>query len=217
MKTFLLLTAVLAAVASTAQAQAVFAHVVLGNNGAYQVSDWESDIRFAASKEIEAFVLNICPPLAGTVLEQVELAFQAVANIGNGFKLFFSFDYLGSGTPWATNDIITLLKKYGSNEGYFKYDAKPFVSTFEGPTNSEVEQWLTIRAAIPGGIYFVPDWTSQGPGYRMDLYDGAFSWDMWPDGPTNMTTHQDQAWLNTLLPAKKTYMMGTSCCGRCNA
>lgn len=89
-----------------------------------------------------------------------------------------------------------------------KHEGRPLVSTFEGPTNSDVSQWATIRSKIVGGIYFVPDWTSQGPGFRMDLYDGAFSWDMWPDGPNNMTTKPDEAWQSALKRANKTYMMG---------
>ena len=49
----------------------------------------------------------------------------------------------------------------------------PFVSTFEGPDNSE--DWTGIRAAIP--IFFVPDWTSVGPdafkANKAQVTDGA--------------------------------------------
>lgn len=91
-----------------------------------------------------------------------------------------------------------------------QYNNKPFVSTFEGPTNSDVTQWSTIRSSISGGIYFVPCWTSQGPGYMTNLYDGAFSWDMWANGPVNKTTAADQAWVNNLKPKGKSFMMGRS-------
>ena len=48
------------------------------------------------------------------------------------------------------------------------------VSTFEGPQNSNINDWPTINSSIPGGIYFVPDWTSLGPGgFSTDLVDGA--------------------------------------------
>ena len=89
-----------------------------------------------------------------------------------------------------------------------QYEGKPFVSTFEGPTNSDVTQWANINSTYSGGIYFIPDWTSQGPGYEMDLYDGAFSWNMWPDGPSNISTALDTPWTDSLTPAGKTYMMG---------
>jgi hypothetical protein len=61
---------------------------------------------------------------------------------------------------------------------------------------------------MPHGIYFVPDWTSQGPGYEVDLYDGAFSWDMWPEGPRNVSLAPDEAWAASLKPIGKSYMMG---------
>ena len=206
----LIIAAVLATATKFALAQSVFAHVIVGNNGAYTVSNWESDIKLASSKGIDAFALNIAPPLEGTVSAQSALAFQAAENVGNGFKLFFSFDYLGSGTPWATDDIVSLLNQYGGKGAYFKYEGKPFVSTFEGPSNSDVSQWSTIRQAVSGGIYFVPDWTSEGPGYESQLYDGAFSWDMWPTGPHAMTTTEDKAWQSSLQPSGKSYMMGVS-------
>lgn len=44
----------------------------------------------------------------------------------------------------------------------------------------------------------------------MNLYDGAFSWNMWPDGPHNMTTAPDEEWQASLKPAGKSYMMGIS-------
>lgn len=66
--------------------------------------------------------------------------------------------------------------------------------------------WTRIRAAIPSGIYFMPDWTSQGPGWNRDLVDGYFSWDMWPAGAADMTTAADEAYAAT----GASYMMGVS-------
>ncbi|KAK5164026.1 Glucan endo-1,3-alpha-glucosidase agn1 [Saxophila tyrrhenica] len=191
-------------------AQAVFAHVIVGNTAAYTLETWKSDIKLAASKGIDAFVLNIAPPLEGTVLEQSALAFEAANSLANGFKLFFSFDYLGSGIPWATEDIVALLHRYCRNRAHYRHNGRLFVSTFEGPTNSDVGQWATIREKIPGGIYFVPDWTSQGLGFETSLYDGAFSWNMWPKGPENMTVNEDRAWQTSLKRSSKSYMMGVS-------
>ncbi|KAK3723929.1 Glucan endo-1,3-alpha-glucosidase agn1 [Vermiconidia calcicola] len=191
-------------------AQSVFAHVIVGNNDAYTVADWQSDISLAASKGIDAFVLNIATPLSGTAGSQSAFAFEAAKNLGASFKLFFSFDYEGGEGPWSTNDILTLLRQYGHDGSYFQYEGRPFVSTFEGPGNSDVSQWAEIRRALPGGIYFVPDWSSQGPGFEMPLYDGAFSWNMWPDGPQNMTTDPDIGWLDSLKKGGKSYMMGVS-------
>lgn len=105
-------------------------------------------------------------------------AFQAAnaltGTLSSDFKLFFSFDYLGGAGPWPKDTVISILQDYGSNGAYFHVDGKPFVSTFEGPTNSDITEWSTIRTAVEGGIYFVPDWTSLGPnGVDLNLIDGA--------------------------------------------
>lgn len=205
---FLALLAVLATLAAQTQSQAVFAHVIVGNNAAYTPANWASDIALAAAKGIDAFALNIAPPLVGTVERQVAMAFSAAEASGTTFRLFFSFDYEGSGTPWDTADILTLLTQYAASEAYFRQEGRPFVSTFEGPGNSDVEQWSEIRASVKGGIYFVPAWTSRGPSFRQDLIDGAFSWNMWPDGARDMGTEADEAWMDALAGDGKSYMMG---------
>jgi glucan endo-1,3-alpha-glucosidase len=85
------------------------------------------------------------------------------------------------------------------------------VSTFEGTAN--VGDWAqggAIRSAT-GDLYFVPEWTSLGPsGLTPDLdsIEGFFSWNIWPDGATNMTDAADLSW--TAVLSGKTYMMGVS-------
>lgn len=108
----------------------------VGNTYSYAVSNWQSDISLAASAGIDAFVLNVATPLSGATTQVVcrtskrcccrnsltvgqANAFQAANKAGNGFKLFFSFDYLGGEGPWATDDILTLLKEYSGNPAYF--------------------------------------------------------------------------------------------------
>ncbi|KAF2479361.1 glycosyl hydrolase family 71-domain-containing protein [Neohortaea acidophila] len=205
------LLALLGFAIARAEAQHVFAHVLVGTTVGYTVANWQNDIQLAASFGIEAFALNIGTPLQGITATQVANAFQAAAALNTSFQLFFSFDYLGgTAGAWQTSDIVNLLQNYTTSPSYFQYQGRPFVSTFEGPTVSNVNQWSTIRSSISGGIYFVPDWSSQGPGYNMNLYDGAFSWTMWPDGPNQMTTAPDQQWTSSLTPANKTYMMGVS-------
>lgn len=67
-----------------------------------------------------------------------------------------------------------------------------------------MNMWSGIRASVPSGIYFVPDWTSQGPGWNQQLVDGYFSWDMWPVGASNISTDTDNAYKAT----GASYMMG---------
>jgi glucan endo-1,3-alpha-glucosidase len=60
-------------------------------------------------------------------------------------------------------------------------------------------------------VYFVPDWTSLGPGgigADLNNIEGFFSWDMWPNGATNKTADGDQAWKSAV--SGKTFMMGVS-------
>ncbi|KAK3067551.1 hypothetical protein LTR53_015524 [Teratosphaeriaceae sp. CCFEE 6253] len=195
-------------------AQSVFAHVIVGNTASYDVAQWTADIQLAASYHIDGLVLNIATPYSGATATQLSYAFQAADTLStsHAFKLLLSFDYLG-GTDgaWIDTDMIGILKTYGPKHTYFHVDGKPMVSTFEGPSNSNIQDWTYINSSVPGGVYFVPDWTSLGPsGFSTDLVDGAFSWDMWPDGPTNISTAADSAWAGWLKPAGKSYMMGVS-------
>jgi glucan endo-1,3-alpha-glucosidase len=135
----------------------------VGNTGSYDVNDWTNEIKTAAEAGIDGFALNIGTPLSGNTETQIENAFKAVN--GQSFKLFFSFDYEG-GTdgPWSASDVAKVLKKYASNKAHYKVDGAALASTFEGPDNAQ--DWAeggTIRSAVPGGIHFIPDWTSLGP------------------------------------------------------
>ncbi|KAL8936966.1 MAG: hypothetical protein Q9216_004663, partial [Gyalolechia sp. 2 TL-2023] len=184
--------------------KSVFAHHIVGNTYAYTPSDWANDINLAKAAGIDAFALNIA---AHTDYNNAQLDQAYDAAESAGFKLFLSFDYAAQG-PWSPSAVITLLQKYAGSPAQFKVNGASFVSTFEGPDNSD--DWRAIRAAVP--IFFLPDWTSQGPdGFRkskLDVVDGAFSWDAWPEGATNKTAESDKAWKAAL--GSKAYMMPIS-------
>lgn len=123
-----LLSGLLASLPSLAAAQAVFAHVIVGNTQSYDVAQWESDIRLAASYGIDGFALNIAEPWnSGGTATQMSYAFQAANNLRGkiplDFKMFFSFDYLGgpngSNGGWSTSDLVQILKAYGPNGAYY--------------------------------------------------------------------------------------------------
>ncbi|KAL9087001.1 MAG: hypothetical protein Q9165_006829 [Trypethelium subeluteriae] len=194
---FFLCTAVAAVNAQVGPA--VFAHVI-----------WQTEIGVAQEAAIDGFVLNIGTPLAGTTQTQISNAFTAAAAQPGGFKLLFSFDYLGgSDGAWAATDVESVLSQYASNAAYYKANGQPLVSTFEGTSNTG--DWSGISSSVPGGIYFMPDWTSLGPngiGQYSDIIQGAFSWDMWPHGPNNSTDDVDKSWQSAL--SGKSYMMGVS-------
>jgi hypothetical protein len=170
---------------------------------------WQADMHLAQAAGIDAFVLNVAPPLAGRTSIQVAHAFQAAASLNSNFKLLFAFDYLGGGRPWTVVDVVHLLRTYTPDMAYFRHNNLPLVSTFEGCDN--INDWLSIRASIPEYICFMPCWTSLGPkgiSAYLDIVDGAFSWDMWPQGANDMSDDVDTAWKDAL--GEKPYMMGVS-------
>jgi len=190
--------------------KSVFAHVIVGNTAAHDVAAWTKDISMAANVGIDAFVLNMGHN-DGNVPAQVANAFQAAEQYRGQFDLFFAFDYLGGGSPWPANEVIDYLNKYKNSTAYFKVDNKLMVSTFEGVGNTQDwAQYGPIRSAV-GPIHFVPDWSSLGPNgikAHLDKIEGAFSWDMWPNGATDMDISTDLAWQQAL--GSKDYMMGVS-------
>ncbi|KAL9027222.1 MAG: hypothetical protein Q9196_004223 [Gyalolechia fulgens] len=190
--------------------KSVFAHHIdlsilqVGNTAAYGPSDWENDINLAKDVGIDAFALNIAAQTDYNEA-QLENAYRAAESLG--FKLFLSFDYAAQG-PWSSSAVLTLLQRYAASPAQFMVNGASFVSTFEGPDNSD--DWRQIRASVP--IYFLPDWTSIGPDAfrttKLDVVDGAFSWDAWPQGATDKTDESDQLWKAAL--GSKTYMMPVS-------
>jgi glucan endo-1,3-alpha-glucosidase len=170
-------------------------------------------MQIAQSAGIDGFVLNTAPSqdpaggISGAIGTQLANAFSAANDLGSTFKLFIAFDYLGGGKPWNIDDVKSTLQLYANNPAYFRYDDRAYVSTFEGTGN--MGDWPSIRAAVSGGIFFVPDWTSLGPDgikAQSGIIDGAYSWDMWPSGPFDKTSDSDVAW-KTALEGKH-YMMG---------
>ena len=182
----------------------------MGNTADYDVAQWQTEMSVAQEATIDGFVLNIGTPLAGTTQTQIQNAFDAAAAQPDDFKLLFSFDYLGgSDGAWAASDVETVLSTYAGKDQHYKVNGQPLVSTFEGVNNAG--DWSGIAGSVPGGIYFMPAWTSLGPSgitQYSDTVQGAFSWDMWPHGPNNSTDDTDKAW-QAALPGKS-YMMGVS-------
>ncbi|KAL8803053.1 MAG: hypothetical protein Q9182_003423 [Xanthomendoza sp. 2 TL-2023] len=183
--------------------KSVFAHHIVGlllphltsNTAAYGPSDWQNDISLAKAAGIDAFVLNIA---AQTDYNNVQIANAYSAAESLQFKLFFSFDYAAQG-PWQPSAVIALLQQYANSAAQMKVHGASLVSTFEGPDSSN--DWRAIRAALP--IFFLPDWTSVGPDAfrtsKLDVTDGAFSWDAWPQGAKDKTDASDKAWKSCIV------------------
>lgn len=197
--------------------KAAFAHVVVGNTASHTQDTWAADISLAAATGLDAFALNIAYPDTN-IPTQVANAFAAAEAAGGGFKLFFSFDYLGGGqgtaSYWpATGDysVASMLNEYKSSSAYFLHNGIPLVSTFEGTENiADWAQGGSIRSAV-GSLFFVPDWTSLGTAGITDYLDnieGFFNWNIWPNGAENSTDASDKDWQAAI--GDKAFMMGVS-------
>jgi hypothetical protein len=175
----------------------------VGNTQNFAPEDWTNDITLAKQSKIDGFALNIAPQDT-TTDALLKAAYDAAAAVGD-FKMFISFDYL-SGGPWNADEVINKINTYKSHPAQFLYNGEPLVSTFEGVNNAG--DWAGIKGAT--GCFFVPSWTSMGPSFADHLgeVDGAFSWDLWPEGATDKDTSSDEMWINML--AGKPYMMGVS-------
>ena len=177
----------------------------VGNNQHWSVGQWSDDISIAQDVGIDGFALNIVFPFDGALQATVQNAYKAAE--ATGFKLFFSFDYLG-GAPWPQSSVVSVLNQYASSGAQFKVDGKSFASTFEGTGNKG--DWDSIKGSVSGGVYFVPDWSSLGakPFAAESSVDGGFSWNCWPNGASDMNDSDDVLWQSSL--GSKSFMMGVS-------
>ncbi|KAI9039615.1 glycoside hydrolase family 71 protein [Aspergillus affinis] len=172
------------------------------NTANWTSSQWESDISAAQDAHIDAFALNMAVGDAANS-KALPMAFRAASDLG--FKLFFSFDYAGNG-PWSEDTVISLINEWSAYGGYYEHDGKPFVSTFEGPSNSD--DWTKIKSETD--CFFIPDWSSVGAKAAVELgtADGLFNWAAWPWGDWDMNTYTDASYLDYL--DGKPYMMPAS-------
>jgi hypothetical protein len=189
-----------------AKPQGVFAHFMVGNVPTWTLQSWTNDINVAIAARIDAFALNMAyNEDGGADAAQVDLAFAAANK--TSFKLFFSFDYAGNGA-WPSSAVLKLIQQYQNNPAYYKYNNKPFVSTFEGPANAN--DWISIKKTT--GCFFMPDWSSLGAAAAVNagggVADGLFSWAAWPWGNNDMNTYVDASYIQFL--AGKPYMMPVS-------
>ncbi|KAM7186640.1 Glycoside hydrolase [Rhypophila sp. PSN 637] len=183
----------------------VFAHYMVGLTLGQPLDVWEHDVKTAKDAGIDGFALNIGPSDPWTA-EQLKLAYDA-AEEASDFVVFPSFD-MACG-EWSVDQVVDIINQYKNHAAQMTVDGKPFVSTFEGP--GWADNWLTVRERT-GDIFLVPDWSSIGPygvGEKLDIIDGAFSWDTWPKaGQHRINPDEDKIYKSVL--GEKKYMMGVS-------
>ncbi|KAI1742932.1 glycoside hydrolase family 71 protein [Xylaria scruposa] len=182
----------------------VFAHYIVGLTSGQSRDQWQLDISQAKASGIDGFALNVGAQDSYNSA-QLPLAYDVAS--ANGFSVFLSFDMAAS--SWSADQISSYINTYKGYGSQFKLNGLPVVSTFEGPSQSDI--WPGVRSAT-GGIFFIPDWASlgaQGVGAKSSLIDGAFNWGAWPEANQyTMSTGNDVAYKSVLNG--KPYMMGVS-------
>lgn len=135
--------------------------------------------------------------------------YYAAAEQHGSFSLFISFDYAASqpNSYFPEDDVINYINQFAGSSAQYKYNGKPFASTFEGP--DYVGDWTNIKSAT--NAFFVPDYTSKDPAVaaQYSQVDGLFSWDAWPTGATDTPT-SDSAFRTATSNAGKIFMMAVS-------
>ncbi|KAK3991566.1 glycoside hydrolase [Cladorrhinum sp. PSN332] len=183
----------------------VFAHYMVGLTSHQMVEQWAHDVKTAQEAGVDGFALNIGPSDVWTEA-QLAHAYREAEQAGD-FYVFLSFDMTAG--SWTVEQVVNLINQYKESPAQMLVDGKPLVSTFEGP--DWAENWEAVREQTEG-IFLMPDWSSLGPygvAEKLDMIDGAFSWDAWPKpGQFQMTANEDEVYKHC-LPDKK-YMMGVS-------
>ncbi|GAB1316196.1 Glycoside hydrolase [Madurella fahalii] len=168
-------------------------------------AQWSHEIATAMEAGIDGFALNIGPSDCWTTV-QLDYAYS-IAEQARDFVVFISFDMAAE--TWPPSQVAELINRYRQSSAQMLVNGRPLVSTFEG--TDWAHYWPKVREQTCD-IFLVSDWSSLGPhgvGQKLDLIDGAFSWDAWPRaGCTKMTPAEDLFYRENLRGKK--YMMGIS-------
>ncbi|KAF1989077.1 glycoside hydrolase family 71 protein [Aulographum hederae CBS 113979] len=209
------LFALLACLATAAQAGQTFAHYMVGTTTEAHV---KQDIDEAAAAGFDAFALNVGDPTAAYANTTVGYMFKYLEAVQQKypFKLFISMDLAAHGT---LNDFTPMVKQYIASSAYRKAGspAKPFLSTFSGHSNSP-STWNTFLSQFSPKPYFIPNFDN-APNYFdasdsfwsqwNSVVDGLFSWETaWPkvtEAGTGSIT-QDQKIASGASKKGKVYM-----------
>lgn len=136
----LLLAATCAQVASAAT---VMAHFMVANSYAYNVAQWETDIKAAQQIGIDGFALNWTPPDCSYpsldwMADRIADAYTAAASMN--FKMMLSFDmsYSSCTTYWNQTYMASVISEHAGSSAALRWNSNIVVSTFGGDT---VEQY----------------------------------------------------------------------------
>jgi glucan endo-1,3-alpha-glucosidase len=184
------------------------------------------DIIDAKNLGLDAFALNLGMPLPltspvthtdffadsmdGWATDTVNHLFdQADAS---SFGLFFSFDHNHFTSP---TEYTEYLKPFLTRPSYFKYNAKPLVSTFNGEAISN-DDWASFKSAV-GDVLLIPGFSNAVPSpdffSTRSALDGVFNWNSWPaaaSGKVDVSDVDDTTYLSAAHSQSKLFIMGVS-------
>ncbi|THY82274.1 glycoside hydrolase [Aureobasidium pullulans] len=178
---------------------------MIGNTYGYSQQDYLNDIQAAHNAGIDGFALNFA---TNNVFASTDIAlndiYKAAESFGNSFRLFLSFDYAVV-PDWDPLTVVEYIDRYKTSSAQFKYNGKPFVSTFEGPDRAA--DWENIKNQT--GCFFIPDYSSLGAFGAASLpsVDGLLSWNAWPQYQDDVPK-ADQEYISAL--GGRPYMMPVS-------
>ena len=103
-----------------------------GNTYSYDYNTWISQIQLAVAGGIDGFALNLGAD--SSQVNGLDLAYQAAAGSGTGFKMFLSLDMTVFGcSSYGHADILkSLVSKFAGHSNQAKYASKVLVGTFAG-------------------------------------------------------------------------------------
>ncbi|KAK4101228.1 glycoside hydrolase family 71 protein [Parathielavia hyrcaniae] len=201
-----------------AAVQGVFAHYMVG--GMSSISQALADVSQAQSLGLDAFALNVQQPDEWWARASLDFLFDAAGQ--TGFKLFFSMDMAVIPSPSA---CVPVLQAYASHPAYYRYQNRPFLSTFRGGNHYD---WLSALQSVSPQPYFVPNFEdhssvqSSGGAYPYSIFtthpylDGVMGWETaWPHiGQSPVSPIDDSAIdaanLNNCRAQAKSYMLPVS-------
>ncbi|KAJ6634661.1 Glucan endo-1,3-alpha-glucosidase agn1 [Pseudolycoriella hygida] len=138
---------------------------------------FDGQIKHAAAAGINGFALNVG---IDTWQPDRVAQFLAAAQNNGDFKLFISFD-MSSLT--FDNAVLGRFHFAASHPNYFRYNGRPFFSTFAGEFQDQF--WVNWKSASGLNPYFCPSW----PNYPTENFfqnhpvvDCGFTWNAWPAG-----------------------------------
>lgn len=134
----------------------VFAHLMYAADYGGGVAGYERDMQDAQAAGVDGFALNLGSWNDAQYKAVTAIIFQAAHALNSGFKLFFSIDTTGD---ISGADIQEMIKTYGNDPNYFRYNNRPVLSSWGGETMGPGfwnDQVLTPLRQSGYNVFFVP-------------------------------------------------------------